>query len=483
MAEYEEIKSTEVDLFSGDYIDVNAGSTLAFFSGTHSTVYPSQNGSAIALVSTGEDDTQELETKQFKNLYKKQGWVELASFKLPDNWVWDECAVKPENNTYTLCGRTINGSLEWQFGNLKDSTPPGDISGDLDSEVEDADTFPSINISTGYAEFMVSQRAGGFSKTRLRWAGKEVSEVNMLLNGKLRVSCEPVYIGMFSVSMSYLSGKTDETVADSNYSSISEVSPVWFLFASIKDDLLNIVAIEHTIKAGDNFGNTILSEDITDPYKLYGESPKFLETQAEDVPPESYTLFNRWLYTSFILPPSEYLLHITSTENSDKLADVNNEEGWYYVSADGTYHRVSDALVESGCRNSPCPEWMALHSVDDSSDPQMMSISLCSFADVSNPVIFINFNAGSRVFLDNLQHKEYRWQNIEGRYRYVSYKDSRYIADISRADTKQSSSIAYLPVGSRNDESNVTYSNIVLRINAKGRCVSFSEPYIAQKVQ
>ena len=331
---------SDTSKFSGRFIDLHAGQPLATFTSGGSTLYTNTNGAAACLSSsmTETEASDQLSNRKFRTLYTSDGWQPLLSFKMPDNWVWDFASIKPEGGAYTLCGRVYKGKLEWQFGNLVYEIPTIDTSTltkivvasgnkwttcykDLDGNVYTEDQIrqmisvennDGITISKGYTEFVAEiKRAStvtGFDQPLLRWAGEELSKENMLQDGKLKASCEPIYVGMFNLSMSYLVGKAYDIVQTEScdilceettkhyYASVREVSPVWYMFASIKDGLVNLVAIEHEINVGDYCGVDVADEKITSPYDLYGPPPVFEDAYLTDVPPSDYRNYNIWMY-------------------------------------------------------------------------------------------------------------------------------------------------------------------------------------------
>ena len=365
--------------FYGTFVNTDAG--VITYNAPDSSLH-SSNASAVAVYSsiTPSVSIDQLESGRFHNLYVEDGWRKLLTFKLPDNWEWDVCSIRPNSrNEYTLCGRVHHGALEWQFGNLVSDagTPAADEAYEklvFNNEtgqwevviIDPSDSGggePSSTVSSleGFVDCVTSTR-GSFSAPILRWAGEEESKKTMLKDGKLRASCEPVYLGMFNLSMSYLAGIVYDVVDDpdcdktcdfssnqSYYEAVQEVSPVWFLFASTKNDALNIVAIEHKIYAGEMDGTWQVPEDITNPYDLYGPPPKVLDKYCEGKPPVSYENFRIWLYTNFILPPPNDMVHVP--EDTEEL-----QAGYYYVhSVTGAYYRIPDDLIESGCKVPPVP--------------------------------------------------------------------------------------------------------------------------------
>lgn len=477
------------------------GSDLA-----HDGWIPQAHGSAVPLSRSmlpGEA-WDNLIARKFKTLYSGDGWIELLSFELPSNWVWDStCSIIPDNNTYTLCGRVHNGQLEWQFGNLvTDATSSHD-----ESEEERIEWNPNtgkwevvggstgesgsndlVDPSVGILE-MVTPDKSSFSEPVLKWAGKQVSERNMLLNGKLRASCEPVYLGMFNITSSYLAGIeytvtedsecedcTPDDIPVSYYEAKPEVSPVWFLFASTKDDMINLVAIEHKLNSGDSYGSVRLASAVTDPYQLYGVPPKIIDKRMMGVPPGSYSYFKQWLYTSFILPQDEYIVHITQDSNSELLEVVGDEEGYYYDTGNG-YLRIADELIESGCRRTPCPRWMQEHSIIDNENILSVDIPLCTFVADKDPVMYDGSSKGYRGFIDNVNDHEYLWQRINGKLEYLPYNESNYVNDISRVDGILTQTTAYLPIGSRFSKSYASYTNFALKISSAGRCLKFERTF------
>ena len=509
--------------FDGEMIDIAPGQPLASFDGVEVTTPNNTNGYSIPVndITLGEA-WEQLTSGKFKNLYKSQGWVELLRFEMEDNWQWDICSIKPNNGVYTLCGRTVNGQLEWQFGNLCNgaigtATNPDDINGSGSTEgtgepttdlqfnpitnkwevvlvypngdivnVTDSDQALDIDYTKGYTEAIADLAENGseFNMPMLRWAGYEASKQNMLIDGKLRASCEPVYLGMFNVAMSYLAqvdydrvldsdcDKTCDTVNDVPFYEVKqEVSPVWFLFASIKDGLVNLVALQHSIKQGDSYGTSVATSDITDYTKLYGPRATMFGLTLNSAPPCDYSKFNNWLFTNFILPAESDTLKVTEDEATDEVP-----AGWYYI-GDGRRTRIPDSLVESGCYSTPCPRWMAEHSVLDEAAPSV-ELPLCSFDENLAPQIFNNVSQGSRGFIDNTLHREYRWQYIDGKWSYVSYKDSLYIASAeAEKELTRATSVAYLPIGSRYSKSYASFTNLALRLVSTGRCISFDPVY------
>lgn len=466
---------------------------------------PQAHGSAVPLSRSmlpGES-WDNLINRKFKNLYASNGWIELLSFRLPSNWVWDStCSIIPDNNTYTLCGRVYNGQLEWQFGNLiTDDVTSGDEDEDEERiewnpstgrwEVVGGDTpdigDPSIDPSVGTLEMVASNRSS-FSQPILKWAGKEISERNMLSNGKLRASCEPVYLGMFNIASSYLAGIEYTVTADtecddcsptdvpeSYYEACPEVSPVWFLFASTKDDMINLVAMEHKLNAGDSYSNNVLTSAVTDPYQLYGVPPKIINKRIMGVPPGSYSYFKQWMYTSFILPPDEYIVHITN-DTPELLESVGGDVGYYYDTGNG-YLRIDDSLIESGCRSTPCPRWMQEHSIIDNDNLMSVDIPLCSFVADKEPAIYDGSSKGYRGFIDNVNDYEYLWQRINGKLAYLPYSGSSYVNDITKVDGIQTHTTAYLPIGSRYSKSYASYTNFALKLSSAGRCLKFERAF------
>ena len=464
---------------------------------------PQAHGSAVPLSQSmlpGES-WDNLMNREFKTLYTSNGWIELLSFRLPSNWVWDPtCSIIPENNTYTLCGRVYNGQLEWQFGNLvtDDITPHEEeeeriewnpntgrwevVGGGGSTATGD----PSIDPSIGTLE-MVTSDGNSFSQPILKWAGKEISERNMLSNGKLRASCEPVYLGMFNIASSYLAGieytVTEDTecddcsptdVPESYYEARPEVSPVWFLFASTKDDMINLVALEHKLNAGDSYSNVRLTSAVTDPYQLYGVPPKIINKRIMGVPPGSYSYFKQWLYTSFILPPDEYIVHITN--DTPELLERVGEVGYYYDTGNG-YLRIADSLIESGCRLTPCPRWMQEHSIIDNDNMRSVDIPLCSFIADKEPAIYDGSSKGYRGFIDNVNDYEYLWQRVNGKLEYLPYSGSSYVSDITKVDGIQTHTTAYLPIGSRYSKAYASYTNFALKLSSAGRCLKFERAF------
>lgn len=464
---------------------------------------PQAHGSAVSLSRSmlpGES-WDNLMDRKFKTLYTSDGWIELLSFRLPSNWVWDStCSIIPENNTYTLCGRVYNGQLEWQFGNLvtDDTTQHEEEEERIEWnpntgrwEVVGGDTpsigDPSTDPSVGTLE-MVASDGSSFSQPILKWAGKEISERNMLSNGKLRASCEPVYLGMFNITASYLAGIEYTVIEDtecedcsptdipeSYYEACPEVSPVWFLFASTKDDMINLVAMEHKLNSGDSYSNVRLTSSVTDPYQLYGVPPKIINRRIMGVPPGSYSYFKQWLYTSFILPPDEYIVYITD-DTPELLESVGGEVGYYYDTGSG-YLRIDDSLIESGCRSTPCPRWMQEHSIIDNDSLMSVDIPLCSFIADREPAIYDGSSKGYRGFVDNVNDYEYLWQRINGKLEYLPYSDSSYVSDITKVDGIQTQTTAYLPIGSRYSKSYASYTNFALKLSSGGRCLKFERAF------
>lgn len=481
--------------FSGEFVDIDSG---VFVYKKDNSFY-STSTSAIATTSSSsvKESHEQLKLGKFKNLYIEEGWRKLISFKLPFNWQWDVSAIKPNDNTYTLCGRIRNGALEWQFGNLV-SLDTLENSGTVHKRFEfnevtglwewvitelpgsegDSTYYPEASPLEAYMD-VVSPVDGNFNSPVLDWAGEEESKKTMLKDGKLRASCEPVYLGMFNLRMSYLAGivydvvdaETCDKVCDfgkkSYYEAVPEVSPVWYLFASTKNDLLNLVAIEHKLEAGQSSGTSTVSTAITDPYVLYSNPPRLLDKYCEGAPPANYENFNIWMYTSFILPPDSLMEYVP--EDTETL-----QAGYYYVHHTGARYRIPDDMVESGCRNTPCPRWMEEHSVIDDETDISIDIPLCAFGANGTATAISKANKRYRGFIDNTLHHEYRWQRADNTWKYLPYGESLYIADFDRAAGETSSTIAYLPIGSRYSKSYASYTNLSLHLNSAGRCLSFN---------
>lgn len=453
--------------FYGSFINTDAG--VITYKLNDLEALHSSNTSAVAVRSsmTPTSAAEQLELGKLQKLYIEDGWMPLLTFKLPDNWQWDVCSIKPnDRNEYKLCGRISNGTLEWQFGNLV-------------SSANSSSSTPAEALN-GFIE-TVAHRDGSFNTPVLGWAGEEESKKTMLdEHGKLRASCEPVYLGMFNLSMSYLAGIVYDIVDDpdcnktcdaaddqSYYEAIQEVSPVWFLFASTKNDLLNIVAIEHKLSDGEM--------DVTDPYVLYGPRPVLLD-KTLNTPPVSYDNFRIWLYTNFILPPSNDMEDVPAG-NTKGL-----EAGHYYVhNVTGAYYRIPDDLFESGCRSTPSPRWMASHSVIDTDD-NAVEVPLCAVGEDNSVSVFNNTNKGYRGFIDNVLDHEYRWQRINNSWDYVPYTASSYVADINKTEGIAFNTQAYLPVGSRYSKSYASYTNYVFRLSSVGRCLKFETANVSDSV-
>ena len=488
--------------YYGSFINTDAG-VITYKSNDSEDIH-SSNTSAVAVRSsmTATSAADQLEVGKLQNLYIEDGWMPLLTFKMPDNWEWDICAIKPnDRNEYNLCGRISNGTLEWQFGNLVSAaTTPATIeayeklvfnkeTGEWEVVVIDPDaggsggggSSPSTPAETlkGFIE-TVAHKNGSFNPPILGWAGEEESKKTMLKDGKLRASCEPVYLGMFNLSMSYLAGIVYDVVDDpkcdktcdfssnqSYYEAVQEVSPVWFLFASTKNDLLNLVAIEHKIYAGEMDGTWLVPEDITNPYDLYGPPPIVLDKYCEGKPPVSYENFRIWLYTNFILPPSRDMVHVP--EDTDEL-----QAGYYYVhNITGSYYRIPDDLIESGCKSTPSPRWMLAHSVIDTDENNAVEVPLCTMGEDNSVSVFNNTNKGYRGFIDNVLDHEYRWQRLNNSWEYVPYTASSYVADINKTEGLAFQTQAYLPVGSRYSKTYASYTNYVFRLISVGRCLKF----------
>ena len=485
--------------FYGTFVNTDAG--VVTYNAPDSSLH-SSDASAVAVYSsiTPSVSIDNLESGRFPNLYVEEGWRKLLTFKLPDSWEWDVCSIRPNSrNEYTLCGRVHHGALEWQFGNLVSDSGTPAADGSYEKHVFNEETGqwevvvvtpggsggggsePSSPASSlaGFVDCIASTR-GSFSAPILRWAGEEESKKTMLKDGKLRASCEPVYLGMFNLSMSYLAGIVYDIVDDSNcakpcdfssnqsyYEAVQEVSPVWFLFASTKNDALNLVAIEHKIYAGEMDGTWEVPEDVTDPYVLYGPPPKVLDKYCEGKPPVSYENFRIWLYTNFILPPSRDMVYVP--EDTEELA-----AGYYYVhNVTGAYYRIPDDLIESGCKTTPSPRWMEAHSVVDTDEGSVVDVPLCAFGKDNTISLFNNRNKRYRGFFDNVLDYEYRWQRVDNTWKYVPYTDSGYVADINRTEGLRFHSRAYLPIGSRYSKSYASYTNCTFVLSASGRCLTF----------
>lgn len=492
--------------FYGSFINTDAG--VITYKSNDSEDLHSSNTSAVAVRSsmTSTSAADQLKVGKLQNLYIEDGWMPLLTFKMPDNWEWDICSIKPnDRNEYKLCGRISNGTLEWQFGNLVSAaTTPATAAayeklvynketGEwevviIDPEAGGSSSSTPAESLPGFIE-TVAHKNGSFNTPVLGWAGEEESKKTMLKDGKLRASCAPVYLGMFNLSMSYLAGIVYDIVDDpdcdktcdfasnqSYYEAVQEVSPVWFLFASTKNDLLNIVAIEHKLYAGEMDGTWQVPEDITDPYVLYGPPPVLLDKTCEGKPPVSYENFRIWLYTNFILPPDSDMVHVQET--TDEL-----QAGYYYVhNVTGDYYRIPDDLIESGCRSTPSPRWMLAHSVIDTDDNNAVEVPLCTVGEGNIVSAFNNTNKGYRGFIDNVLAHEYRWQRINNSWTYVPYTVSSYIADINKTEGIAFQTQAYLPVGSRYSKSYASYTNYVLRLVSVGRCLKFETANVSDSV-
>lgn len=501
----------EPNEFQGRYINFNAGQHLASFdSSTSSIVNPSSNGDAVAIVRSDANSSWErllttVNTKTLPSLYKSEGWQELLSFTLPDNWVWSEYSVRPQDasgaasNTYTLCGRQNNGRLEWQFGNLKSTKTSSDVPQDrlqlklvfnqetgnweciwVDSATgEIVDSEAQLDPINTPGEDFVDMFSGDYGSPEplLRWAGSATSRKVMLQDGKLKASCEPVYLGMFNMTATY-SGRgvskvvpeTTDTCVDNSceestedfYTLVEEVSPVWFLFASIKDGFIHLVALEHKLLAGEMNGTVEVLEDITGPYDLYGPAPTLYENAEGMPPPCDYREFDAWRYTSFVTPPANAL-------TPDSHGNL-------------TYRgrAVPEELIEARSYNVPCPRWMREHSViDDSEYP--VSIALGSFSADGNFISFSVKSRGTRGFLDTTLSREYRWQEVNNSSEYVSYKDSSYIASLEDYPAYYGTTvdnIASLPFSYRISDKEVGYANKCMSFTAGGSCVRFNSPYL-----
>lgn len=524
--------------YNYNYLDINAGSTLAAF-GTYANpeegVILQANGGAVAVEQKSAAVAwRELQTKTMRNLYTSDGWVELLRFNLPDTWVWTkDCSIVPAEEKgkyyYTLCGRVLDGKLEWQFGNLvvgkytaSPITPGGDVP-DLDMEyvldeegnihivykdpntgvivdnssVENS-TSGSDSSDSGGAYTLIDRLSvlanmetdadGGCIKPLVRWAGKEASEKLMLAaNGLLRASCEPVYIGMFNTTSSYSATGTvritptptpgsdevnpycesGECQSESNTVSIMarEVSPVWFLFASIRDGLLHLVALEHTIAGAD-------------AYELYGTPPKFGCRYLRGMPPSNYRRFNTWKYTNFVTPPDEYVTYYPEPDPADEFA----HPGGYYLNhlvtgdVDDSKYPVSADHMAEKCYNTPVKAWMLAHSKIDTTAKYVASINLAVFGSDNSVTVLDNSSKLNTAYIDNTQYNEYRWQWTGSTYAYVRNESSRYIASIedSRYRGQTVSTIAYLPVGYRYGRDTAGYVNQALELVAAGKCIKFN---------
>lgn len=508
--------------FYGNYIDIYAGQPVATFDSITSPDTPdATNGDAIAVTQTSNNVAwEQVMSKKFRNLYKTQGWVELLQFPMPDNWVWDSCSIKPDGGVYKLCGRIFNGKLEWQFGNLLDGNPPSaDTEGyvttlqlnpntglfekvlkapdgsivDVTDGTEDA-AIEDLDAVSGSTSMLADALSGAHTSAvepLLRWAGKELSETNMLLNGKLRASCEPIYIGMFNMSGGFLAGgeferkpggnctETCEAESVDFYQAVPEVSPVWFLFASVKDGFINLVALQHKIEAGEPLGDGISDRDITDPYELYGYQTAFGD-HALDAPPAGYSKFNLWKYTNFITPPGDEIVYYNESPAP------GYAPGWYYdgpaVSASDEnaqkYYRIPDSLIEASSYFVPCPRWMEYHSVIDD-DRYTVNVALCQFTE-DGPIVLDNKSRSSRGFIDNTLGREYRWQKVGNTWKYVDYKNSSYVASIddSHYNGAFSISTAYIPIGFRYSKTFAGYANYALSLVTAGKCMRIEPPIL-----
>ena len=514
------------DVFLGNYINIDAGQPLAVFNDSAAETFSSTNGGAVAVNQISEETAwSQLIAKKYRNLYTGQGWAELLSFPMPANWVWDDCSIKPEGGVYKLCGRVVNGCLEWQFGNLVEGSAPSDAgdvyrlqwnagvkkwesvvvtsSGEI---VDSASAAGYDDMRTSYTSMLadaVSASATAFTEPMLRWAGDTVSKANMLDgNGKLKVSCEPIYLGMFNVSGSYLAKSVIETLPsqpgceetcsaseDTFYKALTEVSPVWFLFASIRDGLINLVAIEHKIDEGEPLGIGTSDSSVTNPYELYGDKPIFNGKRVTaDVPPGSYGKFNIWKYTNLLTPEELYVTYREAPPAEGYPA------GWYYSwpedgqnGDNGVYYPIPDSIMEAKCYRVPCPRWMEWHSViDDTSYP--INIALCQFNRNSSTgsievVTFNNKSLSNRGFIDNTLSREYRWQKYGNTWSYASYADSEYVASLSDSSFTGTvvTGTAYLPLGFRHSKSYAGYANQTLAMTVGGKCVRFEQQEIARQ--
>lgn len=498
--------------FDGSFINTDAG-VITYKLDDSEALYSSKtNAVAVRSSMTPNSATDQLEIGRLQNLYIEDGWMPLLTFTLPANWQWDVCSIKPnDRNEYKLCGRVSNGTLEWQFGNLVSATTTpataevyekwvyNKETGEwetvtIDPEAGGSGSSTPAEALNGFIE-TVAYKDGSFNTPVLGWAGEEESKKTMLKDGKLRASCEPVYLGMFNLSMSYLAGieyniVNDDTDCDQTcdaadnqyyYEAIQEVSPVWFLFASTKNDLLNLVAIEHKLSEGETDGTgQVPAGGITDPYVLYGPPPKLLDKSLNDNPPVSYENFRIWLYTNFILPPESDIYHAQGT-------NPNLPAGYYYVHtvAGRHYYRIPDELIESGCRSTPSPMWMREHSVsdtDDNSAVEVLEVPLCTVGEDNSVSVFNNTNKGYRGFIDNVLDHEYRWQRVNNSWAYVPYTASSYVADINKTEGIAFNTQAYLPVGSRYSKSYASYTNYVFRLSSVGRCLKFETANVSDSV-
>lgn len=512
------------DVFFGNYINIDAGQPLAVFNDTATATFPSTNGDAVAVNQTSEETAwSQLMSKKYRNLYTSQGWEELLSFPMPANWVWDDCSIKPEGGVYKLCGRVVNGCLEWQFGNLVEGSAPSDT-GDVyrlqwnagvkkwesvvvtsSGEIVDSSSAAGYSdMHTSYTSMLadaVSTSSTAFTEPMLRWAGDTVSKANMLDgNGKLKVSCEPIYLGMFNVSGSYLAQSVIETLPSQPgceetcsaseaifYKALTEVSPVWFLFASIRNGLINLVAIEHKIDEGEPLGIGTSDSAVTNPYELYGDKPIFNGRRVTaDVPPGSYGKFNIWKYTNLLTPDELYV-----TYREEPPAE-GYPAGWYYSwpengqnGDNGVYYPIPDSIMEAKCYRVPCPRWMEWHSViDDASYP--INIALCKFNRNNSTgdievATFSNKSLSNRGFIDNTLSREYRWQKYDNTWTYASYTDSEYVASLSDSSFTGTvvTGTAYLPLGFRHSKSYAGYANQALTMTVGGKCVRFEQQEMA----
>lgn len=494
--------------FDGSFINTDAGVITYKVKDSEALHSSKTNAVAVRSSMTPNSATDQLEIGRLQNLYIEDGWMPLLTFKLPDNWQWDVCSIKPnDRNEYKLCGRISNGTLEWQFGNLVSATTTPATAETyekwvynketgawesviIDPEVGGSSSSTPAEALNGFIE-TVAYKDGSFNTPVLGWAGEEESKKTMLKEGKLIASCEPVYLGMFNLSMSYLAGIEYNIVNDSDcdqtcdaadnqyyYEAVQEVSPVWFLFASTKNDLLNIVAIEHKLSEGETDGTgQVPAGGITNPYTLYGPPPKLLGKSLDDKPPVSYENFRIWLYTNFILPPESDIYDAPGT--NPKLP-----AGHYYVhTVEGRhFYRIPDELFESGCRSTPSPMWMREHSVIDTDDDNAVEVPLCTVGEDNSVSVFNNTNKGYRGFIDNVLDHEYRWQRVNNSWDYVPYTASSYVADINKTEGIAFNTQAYLPVGSRYSKSYASYTNYVFRLSSVGRCLKFETANVSDSV-